>query len=138
MKAQENIKNEALKYLNADFKFYERSYEATDCFGLVLLVRNEVFGTSYDFKDYSKLPRNNHLLEKLGEMTTFRSFNIKDVEVGDVIAFKFSKDSMTPQHVGIYLGDGDFIHADKRKGKVHVEKIDGYLSKIHSIHEMRK
>ena len=45
------------------------------------------------------------------------------LEIGDLVFFKRSK-ATRPTHVGIYLGDGRFIHASLRKQRVHIDNLD--------------
>ncbi len=45
------------------------------------------------------------------------------LEIGDLVFFKRSK-ATRPTHVGIYIGDGRFIHTSLRKQRVHIDHLD--------------
>jgi len=45
------------------------------------------------------------------------------LEIGDLVFFKRSK-AIRPTHVGIYIGDGRFIHTSLRKQRVHIDNLD--------------
>jgi peptidoglycan endopeptidase LytE len=45
------------------------------------------------------------------------------LEIGDLVFFKRSK-TTRPTHVGIYLGDGRFIHTSLRKQRVYIDLLD--------------
>lgn len=45
------------------------------------------------------------------------------LEIGDLVFFKRSKVSR-PAHVGIYIGDGRFIHSSLRKQRVYIDHLD--------------
>jgi len=76
------------------------SKKGIDCSGFVNLV----------FKDYLKksVPRTTSRLAVAGQ-----KISQKQLQPGDLILFKIRRGV---QHVGIYTGDGNFIHASKSKG----------------------
>jgi len=45
------------------------------------------------------------------------------LEIGDLVFFKRSK-ATRPTHVGIYIGDGRFIHTSLRKQRVYIDHLD--------------
>ena len=54
---------------------------------------------------------------------------IGDLRRGDLVCFNTSNDGDLSDHVGIYLGNGYFIHASSGKGKVIVSNLNsGYYS----------
>lgn len=76
-----------------------------DCSGLVRYV----YGAS--------LPRRSEEMAKLGEPIT-RS----QLEPGDLVFFNTLERAYS--HVAIYIGDGRFLHAPARRGKVRIEALD--------------
>lgn len=56
-------------------------------------------------------------IEKIGEL-----------EVGDILAFKFGR---VCSHLGIYLGEQQFIHARIDQGKVTINTLSGEWQKRH-------
>ena len=86
-----------------------------DCSGLVLNVFRNAIG--FD------LPRTAAEMARMGD-----KIGRKDLKPGDLVFFNTMR--RTFSHVGIYLGDGKFVHAPSSGGKVRVEAIStNYWSK---------
>ena len=49
--------------------------------------------------------------------------NRSDLQAGDLIFFYNGKDSTPVSHVGIYIGDGDFIHASTNSYTVEIDTL---------------
>jgi len=47
----------------------------------------------------------------------------QELTVGDLIFFK-TKQTVAVDHVGIYLGDNEFVHASSRKHGVRIDNLD--------------
>jgi peptidoglycan DL-endopeptidase LytE len=47
---------------------------------------------------------------------------LEKVEAGDLLFF--SSDGVTPDHVGLYIGDNRFVHAEKKAGHVIVTALN--------------
>lgn len=84
-----------------------------DCSGFVHLTYKKALGVT--------VPRSTNLLAKTGI-----HISRKQLVVGDLVFFKtgFAK-----QHVGIYMGDGQFIHASTSKGVMKSSLKSPYWSK---------
>ena len=54
-----------------------------------------------------------------------------ELAVGDLVFFKTRRYAKFPTHVGIFIGDGNFIHASSGKGRLGV-KIDSLSSDFYS------
>lgn len=84
---------------------------ATDCVGLLRGVYQAVTGRPVLSNiDYHRMPvpgRENRLQEELQKYTA--EVPMEDMQPGDVLLFSFLDG--TSNHVGIYAGDGRFIHA---------------------------
>ncbi|HZA94630.1 MAG TPA: C40 family peptidase [Burkholderiaceae bacterium] len=80
-----------------------------DCSGLVHYVFQSVGGP--------QLPRRTEDIGKVGEPIT-RS----QLEPGDLVFFNTL--SRAYSHVAIYIGDGRFLHAPARGGRVRIEALD--------------
>lgn len=79
-----------------------------DCSGLVAHVFKEAYGVL--------LPHNAKAQSERG-----RFVPSKDLEAGDLVFFNTDKQPFS--HVGIYLGDGRFIHAPKPGAVVRTENM---------------
>lgn len=88
-----------------------------DCSGFVYFLLREQFGLK-------NLPR--RASEQYYRMGT--PVDKEDLEVGDLIFFTTYKAG--PSHVGVYIGDGNFVHASSAGGKVRVNSLsEGYYKR---------
>lgn len=78
-----------------------------DCSGLVVTLYNDLF--------HMRLPRTTSSLMRAG-----RQVDRKRLIVGDLVFFK---PAAKYQHVGIYLGHGEFVHTSTSSG-VMISRID--------------
>ena len=101
--------DEALSYLGIRYRFGGTSpATGLDCSGLVLNVFRNAVGLD--------LPRTAREMANLGD-----KIGRQDLKPGDLVFFNTMR--RTFSHVGIYLGDGKFVHAPSSGGKVRVESI---------------
>ena len=98
----------ALAMLGAPYRYGGVDSEGFDCSGLV----------HYSFRKIGiALPRDTRSLRQIGiEIDT------NDLAKGDLVFF--DQEGRKSSHVGIYLGDGRFVHAPSTGGKVRTDKID--------------
>jgi len=80
-----------------------------DCSGLVRYLYGTVAGR--------ELPRRSEDMVKLGD-----SISRSQLEPGDLVFFNTLARAYS--HVAIYIGDGRFLHAPARGGKVRIEALD--------------
>ena len=80
-----------------------------DCSGLVAHVYLEAFGV--------RLPRNTK-----GQSESGSRIERTELEPGDLVFYDTLKRPYS--HVGIYLGEGRFVHAPKSGAKVRVERME--------------
>lgn len=81
-----------------------------DCSGLVAHVYRSAFGLT--------LPHNSNAQSKLGEAVAR-----ENLQPGDLVFY--NTQGQANSHVGIYLGDGKFIHAPKPGSAVRIENMRG-------------
>jgi cell wall-associated NlpC family hydrolase len=105
---QENVIQTALSLLGAPYRFGGMTPEGFDCTGFV----NYVYRNSVDIV----LPRGSHDLVRAG-----KAVSAADLLPADIVYFRIERQK--PLHVGIYLGDGKFIHAPSTGGKVNIQNI---------------
>ena len=100
----------ALGLLNTGYRFGGKNPEAgLDCSGMVSYIVEQVSGR--------KLPYN---AAGIAERT--RPVASHAIRPGDLVFFNTLGRSYS--HMGIYLGDGRFIHAPNSRGKVRVDRMD--------------
>jgi cell wall-associated NlpC family hydrolase len=105
----------ALMLLQTGYQFGGKNPAAgLDCSGLVTYVYREAAGIA--------LAGNAAALARAG-----REVGIGQLRSGDLVFFNTLGRPFS--HVGIYLGNGEFIHAPNSRGRVRVEKLAaGYWS----------
>lgn len=100
----------ALGLLDTGYRFGGKNPEAgLDCSGMVSYIVEQVSGR--------KLPYN---AAGIAERT--RPVASHAIQPGDLVFFNTLGRSYS--HMGIYLGDGKFIHAPNSRGKVRVDRMD--------------
>jgi len=93
-----------------------------DCSGLTMYCFKQI-GVSLAHSAYSEGYNNNRT--KISSASSLRR--------GDLVFFNTMSDGDQCDHVGIYLGSGQFIHASSGAGKVVVSSLDsGYYSRVFS------
>ena len=99
----------ALGLIGVDYRYGGNTPDAgLDCSGLVRYVFQEVTGTT--------LPRTAKEMSRLGSRVA-----PADLAPGDLVFFNTRR--LAFSHVGVYLGDGRFIHAPSAGGEVHVSTL---------------
>ena len=110
--------------LGKPYKWGAEGPNKYDCSGLAVYCYQEVFNIT--------LPRS---AKSLGYCEDYeRIEDIKDLTKGDIVCFNTNKhDSDLSDHIGIYIGHGQFIHASSSKHKVIISPIGaGYYNKVFS------
>ncbi|MCX8084081.1 MAG: NlpC/P60 family protein [Calditerrivibrio sp.] len=104
---REQIINTAMNYLGTPYMRGGNSEDGFDCSGFVQTV----------FRlNGIELPRTSK--EQFAKGDTIRD----ELRRGDLVFFKINGKNIS--HVGIYIGDGKFIHAPRVNQKVRVEDLD--------------
>ena len=106
----------ALGLLDTGYRFGGRNPDAgLDCSGMVSFIVEQISG--------KKLP---HHAASIADQT--RPIDMKSLQPGDLVFF--NTQDRRHSHMGIYIGDGKFIHAPSSRGSVRVERLDNrYFSK---------
>jgi cell wall-associated NlpC family hydrolase len=100
----------AMTLLGINYKFGGNTPETGfDCSGLVRYVFKEAFGLS--------LPRRAEEISQKGQR-----ISVEQLVPGDLVFFNTLK--RTFSHVGIYIGNNQFVHAPSSGNVVRVENID--------------
>lgn len=100
----------ALGLLDVDYQFGGSNPEAgLDCSGMASFIYQNALGI--------KLPHN---AAEIAKRT--REIRVEQLRAGDFVFFNTMNRSYS--HMGIYLGDGKFIHAPRTNSTVRVERLD--------------
>lgn len=100
----------ALGLLDTGYRFGGRNPEAgLDCSGMVAYIVENISGR--------KLPHN---AAQIADRT--RPIAMDELRPGDLVFFNTLK--RRHSHMGIYIGDGRFVHAPSSRGRVRVERLD--------------
>lgn len=100
---------EALSWIGTPYAYGGESKAGADCSGFVMMAYKNALGIS--------LPRTSADQGKFVE-----NIDKKKLEIGDLVFFHGGKSDRV-NHVGIYVGDGKFIHASSSKG-VMISDLD--------------
>jgi len=101
---------QALLALGVDYQYGGQSpTTGFDCSGLVAHVFLQAYGL--------RLPRNTH-----GQSRTGIAVGSDELRAGDLVFFNTLNRPYS--HVGIYLGDGRFVHAPRSGAQVRVERLE--------------
>jgi peptidoglycan endopeptidase LytE len=107
----------AKSFMGAPYKFGGESVRGLDCSAYVKKI--------YDIFDV-QLPRSAREQFKVGNQ-----ISKEELSVGDLVFFKTKRYVKYPTHVGIYVGEGNFIHASSNRNKMGV-KIDSLSSDFYT------
>lgn len=99
------LEKEAREWLGTKYKYGGESRKGTDCSGMVMVVFETVTGI--------KLPRDSH-----SQQQYCKQIDKKDLAPGDLVFFITSNNGERVNHVGLYIGNGDFIHSSTSKGVI--------------------
>jgi cell wall-associated NlpC family hydrolase len=100
----------ALAYLGVPYRFGgDDPVRGFDCSGLVRFVFRDALGI--------ELPRRSDEIGRAGS-----AIELERLQPGDLVFFNTLGRAFS--HVGIYIGDGRFVHAPARRGQVRVNALD--------------
>jgi len=107
--AVQDLVNQGMSYLGIRYRFGGTSPETgMDCSGLVQNVFRNAVGLD--------LPRTAREMASLGD-----KINKQELKPGDLVFFNTMRKAFS--HVGIYMGEGRFLHAPARGGEVRIENM---------------
>lgn len=109
----ERVATQALTHLGKEYVLGQRGPDRFDCSGLVLYCA--------DLEGVKDLPHSAEQLYTLGlPLQTWQLLP------GDMLCFDTVSDRDPSDHVGIWLGGNQFVHASSAKHQVVVSDFEGY------------
>jgi len=109
------FQKELLKYLGVRYRRGGSTAQGLDCSGFAGLVYRTLLGVDLPHQAGSQFL-----------LPTLRKVPMDDLDTGDLVFFTPSGKSKRISHVGIYLADGDFVHAARGKGVIISSLDDPY------------
>lgn len=101
-------------WLGTPYVYGGNSKKGTDCSGFIQTLYKDIYNISL-YRATADLVKNCDLINK------------KDIKTGDLVFFKINSDKVS--HVGIFLGNGKFVHASSSKGVIVSDLKDNYYAK---------
>lgn len=113
-----------MEQLGKPYIYATRGPRSFDCSGFTLYCFREIYGISLGRSAQSQGYNNKYPKVE----------NYSDLKRGDIVCFNtVEDDSDLTDHVGIYLGNGQFIHASSEAGKVIISDMSsGYYRRVFS------
>jgi len=103
------------RWEGAPYRYGGNSRYGVDCSGFVHIAFREALGI--------EVPRSTELLSRCGP-----SVSTRHLAVGDILVFRASSTNL---HVGIYVGNGQFIHSSKSHGVILSDLDNPYWQSTH-------
>jgi cell wall-associated NlpC family hydrolase len=108
---------QTLLALGIDYRYGGQSHErGFDCSGLVAHVFREAYGI--------ELPHNAYAQSKFGVRVS-----LSELRAGDLVFYNTLNRPYS--HVGIYLGDGRFVHSPSSGKQVRIDRLDSRYWQAH-------
>lgn len=115
--ARERLENEMDKYLGVRYRYGGTGVTGMDCSGFV----SRVFLDALDIK----LPRSSAAQAKVGV-----AVSKSKLKFGDLVFFKIRRNRIS--HVGIYVGDNNFVHASTKLGVIVSSLNERYYKRTYA------
>jgi hypothetical protein len=112
-----NIINKACNYIGVNYRYGQSSEKGFDCSGYVKFIFQN-FGLALPHSSYAQYKISKHL-------------NPDEAQYGDLVFFITRGKGVS--HVGIYLGNNQFIHSPGRGRTVSIDSLDAEYYKKHLV-----
>lgn len=112
------VVEEALGWLGTPYRYGGHDKSGTDCSGMVLEVFLSRTGIA--------LPRSS-----AEQYRYCRHINRRQARAGDLVFFRSARSGGKVTHVGIYMGDGQFVHASSSHGVIVSDLSQNYYVKYY-------
>ncbi len=141
---QKNIVDFLMLQLNKPYIWDSSGPDSFDCSGLTKYIYQELFNVDIEKDGYGSGDTTKQMTSSVGILKKYREDDlkkkayVKELEVGDLVFFHRqslndsapSPSNRYPGHVGIYLGNNQFIHAFSEDEKVVITSFDDYWLKV--------
>lgn len=97
--------DEARKWLGTKYRYGGQSRSGTDCSGMIMELFMKVYGV--------KLPRSSAQQQEYCQ-----KIRREELSEGDLLFFDTTKGRRGVSHVGLYMGNGEMIHASSSRGVI--------------------
>jgi cell wall-associated NlpC family hydrolase len=129
------MKPDFSKYINIKYKHKGRDFTGCDCFGLIYIIykqeRNIELPNYLDinYGCYLNEKEEDHI-EKLYDYNTKNKWIIATLpyRLWDCLIFYASQKKVVADHIGMYIGDGKFIHTSAGLNISLVSRLDKFWS----------
>jgi len=111
---ERRLRAETKRWKGTPYRTAGTNRRGIDCSGLVLQLYKNVFNI--------RLPRSTRDQARIGILVSR-----KQIQPGDLVFFR---PTSKVRHVGIYLGDGEFVHASSSRGVIISNINSSYWRKI--------
>lgn len=113
---QRLLQNEMKKYLGTPYELGGTGLDGIDCSGFARRIYKDVYGVN--------LPHNAASQSKCPP-SVLKKVPLENLNPGDLIFFSSSpRNKQRITHVGLYLSDGEFIHASRGKKSVVISSLN--------------
>lgn len=129
------------KYIGIQYKERGKDFKGVDCFGVCHLMYKEERNIHlYEFTDMMeynvKTPEHSHkvIISKIPKiLTLFEEVPFKPLHVFDLILFYESAKKDVVNHMGIFIGNNQFIHSVENKESMSSRLSGYYESKMYKV-----
>lgn len=112
-----NLYREAADWLGTRYRRGGMSRKGVDCSGFTNIIYNTVFDKKIERVSFDIA---NNLKESL---------SVDKLAPGDLVFFATNRRKSSINHVGVYLGDGHFVHASTKHGVIVSSLNEGFYQK---------
>ena len=109
--------NEAYNWVETPYNYAGNSKKGIDCSGLVKKLYDKIYNLQLQ-------GGSRNIFEQVVPIK-----DMKDLKEGDLVFFKISRHQIS--HVGLYLQDGNFIHASVKSGVIISNLSEDYYNKYY-------
>ncbi|WP_290452443.1 C40 family peptidase [uncultured Muribaculum sp.] len=115
---QKRLIDEAMTWMGTPYRYGGQDKSGTDCSGLTMQVYKNALGIL--------LPRNSKKQQEFCNI-----ISVGQIQAGDLIFFTTGSDKSRVSHVGMYVGDGYFIHSSGSKGVILSQISEKYYTRTY-------